>query len=257
VPNTSTLRRTIRSLPEPALRVAWLTRVLEASPPIEVAPLIDTLLREGERGEPAALEATLTLGMVLVSPEHPDLARKLADASEGTELFSLRRMTRGARAEDRRPTTERPALVPDYGAGRELTLGERRSLARRPNRRAFEQLLADPHPLVTRLLLENPRMTESDVVRLASQRPAHTSTLLELARSPRWLSRQRVRLTLMLNPSSPPSLSIPLVVPCTRPELRTIARGTDIPLILRATALELLERRLPVPEPPPHLRVLQ
>lgn len=143
-----------------------------------------------------------------------------------------------------RPARDLP--VPDYGAGRELTLGERRSLARRPNRRSFDKLLSDPHPFVIRLLLQNPKLTEDDVVRLAARRPARLEVLREISQSLRWLSRSRVRLTVVLNPGTPPEIAIPLLPVCKRTELREVVKATESSLVLRATALELLERRPPV-----------
>jgi hypothetical protein len=136
--------------------------------------------------------------------------------------------------------------VPDYGSGRELTLGERRNLARRANRAAFDRLLADPHPRVIRELLTNPKLTEDDVVRLAARRPARAEILRQLARSPRWLRRSRVRLALLFNPGCPPELSIPLLGLCVRSELDQLVHSPDTPVVLRATAFELLERRPPL-----------
>jgi hypothetical protein len=125
-------------------------------------------------------------------------------------------------------------------------VGERRSLARSPNRRVLEKLLRDPHPLVLRQLLGNPRLTEDDVMRLAARRPLHAAIIETLAESPRWLRRPRVRLSLLLNPGTPESVSMPLLAVCTRPELLEVLHGTDTPLALRGSARELLERSPPL-----------
>ena len=79
--------------------------------------------------------------------------------------------------------------MPDYGTGRTLTLGERKALARRPTRKAMEKLFADPHPVVIRTLLANPKVIEADVIRLAARRPNQPEVLAEIARSPRWAHR--------------------------------------------------------------------
>src|SRR5688572_25926721 len=52
--------------------------------------------------------------------------------------------------------------------------------------------------------------------------------------------------TVLLNPGSPPRVSLPLVGLCTRTELLEVARGADVPVILRITANELADRRLPL-----------
>jgi hypothetical protein len=137
--------------------------------------------------------------------------------------------------------------VPDYGTGRELTVGERRSLARSPQRKVIERLLRDPHPLVLRQLLVNPRVTEDDIVRLAARRPLHAAIVGVLAESPRWLKSPRVRMALLLNPGTPEPVSMPLLSVCTRCELLEVVHGVDAPLALRSSAQELFERSPPLP----------
>ena len=61
--------------------------------------------------------------------------------------------------------------IPDFGVGRPLTLGERKSLARRPDRDLIARVMRDPNPDVIRILLNNPGLTESDVVRVCARRP--------------------------------------------------------------------------------------
>jgi hypothetical protein len=85
----------------------------------------------------------------------------------------------------------------------------------------------DPHPMVVTELLTNPKTTEDDVVRLAAFRPARATSIEAIART-RWLTRRRVRMTVLLNPGSPPRVSLPLVGLCTRTELLEVARGADV-----------------------------
>jgi hypothetical protein len=245
------LKRVVLALPELPLRVEWLRDYLiTGSSPI-LARELDTLCEASESSDLAAREVVLSLVMLLAKlGDHPTVERLRAHAEEH-HLLSLARLLRRApaRQADPRPQeTPRSLPVPDYGTGRELTVGERRSLARAPSRNSFDKLLADPHPLVIRQLLENPRLTEDDVVRLATRRPARSETISAIAQSQRWMRRSRVRLSILLNPGSPPSLAVPLLAVCTRSELIEVVHATDSNLVLRATALELLERRPPLAE---------
>jgi hypothetical protein len=129
-----------------------------------------------------------------------------------------------------------------------LTLGERRALARQPSRKAFDKLLSDPLPMVVKNLLENPRLTEDDVLRMAARRPAYPQVIGEVARHPTWSQRARVRMAIVQNPGTPPELSVPLVRLLIRPELMQVVSAPDVPAVVRAAASELLERRPPVPE---------
>jgi hypothetical protein len=239
----SRLKRVLLSLPELALRVGWLREQLNRPPTPDAAELLNELCEQSERADPGAREAQLAVALALVSLGECQAVDSLRKLAEARRLFGLERMLR--RSAEAAPHGQE-ANIPDYGAGRELTVGERRSLARRPSRAAFEKLLADPHPLVIRQLLHNPKLTENDVVRMAARRPARAAVLDELAQAPGWLCRRRVRMSILLNPGSPARMTMPLLGTCTRTELREIIESTDSPLLLRGAALELFERRPPL-----------
>jgi hypothetical protein len=239
------LTRVLLSLPDVELRVAWFRELLSRTPADHAATLLNALCEDGERLEPAAREAVLALAVLFAGLGKCELLERLREEAAGRKLLSLDRMLRRTHHGSLEPRPSEPP-VPDYGAGRELTVGERKSLARRPSRRSFEMLLRDPHPMVIQQLLQNPKLTEDDVIRLAAHRPARVETLTEIARLPRWLSRPRVRLTMLLNPGTPEHIAVPLLGACTRSELREVVQSADTPVLLRATAAELLLRRPPI-----------
>jgi hypothetical protein len=240
------LKRVLLSLPEIALRVGWLSEQLGVWPVANAATLLDGLCEQAESSDPDAREAVMVAALMFVGLGECELVEQLREEAAARRLLSLDRLLRRGPPAPvyKRRIDDLP--VPDYGTGRELTVGERRSLARRPSRRAFDRLLSDPHPLVIRQLLENPMVTEEDVVRLATRRPARLEVMRELAQSPRWLSRPRVRMSVLLNPGSPPEMAGPLLVLCTRGELSLVMESTDAPGVLRATARELRQRRPPL-----------
>ncbi len=252
---TDRLRRVLLALPDVTLRVGWLRAHLAELPDAEAAELLASLCRDGERGDPESREALLVVAMVLAADAHTPFVERLRHHAEERRLLSLARLLRRSESSASLRLSEPP--VPDYGAGRELTVGERRSLARSPNRRVLEKLLRDPHPLVLKQLLGNPRLTEDDVVRLAARRPLHSAIVDALAESPRWLRRPRVRLTLLLNPGTPEVVSMPLLAVCTRCELIDVIHGADAPLALRASAQELLERSPPLGQQATSTHLLQ
>lgn len=243
----SRLRRVLLSLPDVTLRVGWLRAHLAEQREGEAAEQLCRLCEDGERADPDAREALLVIAMVLAADGDSPFVERLREHAEERKLLSLSRLLR--RSADTpvslRGLSEPP--VPDYGAGRELSVGERRSLARSPQRRVLEKLLRDPHPLVLRQLLGNPKLTEDDVVRLAARRPLHRAIFETLAESPRWLRRPRVRQALLLNPGTPERISMPLLAVSTRCELLEVVHGVDAPLALRGSAQELLERSPPLP----------
>lgn len=236
-------KRAVLALPDVRLRVDWLEHHVQNEPAQHLAAVLDVVIGESEISEPRAREVLLTIALWVAIARDTDLDRLRAAALD-QRLLSLQRVIRKVPPPSIAPETGEPR-IPDYGVGRELTLGERRNLARRADRHGFDALLRDPHPMVVAELLSNPKTTEDDVVRMAAFRPARATTVEAIART-RWLTRGRVRMSVLLNPGSPPRVALPLVGLCTRSELIQVARGADIPTILRITANELVERRPPV-----------
>ena len=137
--------------------------------------------------------------------------------------------------------------VPDYGSGRVLTLGERKSLARRPNRKVLESVLADPHPAVIKNLLRNPKLIERDVMVLASRRPNYEDVLQQIYESPKWSTRYKVKLALARNPYTPPTISLKLVPMLLRQHLVEMLDDRN----LHPSVLVACKRFLEGEEPPP------
>ena len=249
----ASLIRTLLSLPELRTRTAWLLSRLREMPLSDVGDVLDALCKSSERGDPSAREALVPWVVGQVQLGDCSWVTALRKLTVESNLLSLNRMLRQAQPSN--SPSDSVAPVPDYGAGRELTVGERRSLARRPNRRAFERLLSDPHPLVMRTLLHNPRLTEDDVVRLVGQRPLRGAVVEELSQCPDWLVRPRVRMTLIHNPGTPSNVTQPLLALCKRDELEEVRENTALNPTLRTTANELYNRRPPLGEVP--LRTIQ
>ncbi len=240
----TSLIQSVLSLAELKLRRDWLLFHLRAMDTADSAALLDALCKTSERGDPAAREAMSAWVAGLVALGDNPWVIALRQQSVDDDLLSLNRLLRPFTLVSIAPGSA--TAVPDYGTGRELTVGERRSLARKPNRRAFERLLHDPHPLVLRNLLQNPRLTEDDVLRLAAKRPLRPYVINELVHCPDWLLRPRVRMTLLHNPGTFAHVAMPLLSLCKRDELAEILENTSLNGVLRSAARELLDRRPPL-----------
>lgn len=236
-------KRILLGLPDVRLRVDWLEAQVQSQSASTLAPLLDVIIGESEISEPKAREALLTIALWVVGTAREVDLDRLRSAALDQRLLSLQRVIRRVPTPSQAPQSE--AKVPDCGTGRELTLGERRNLARRADRDGVGALLRDPHPMVIGELLANPKTTEDDVIRIAAHRPARASSICAIART-RWLTRPRVRMSILFNPGSPPAIALPLVGLCTRAELLELNRGADVPTIVRITAGELAARRPPL-----------
>jgi hypothetical protein len=236
------LVRSVLAVPGLALRRNWLrVQSRERNLPA-LAAALEELCEAAEASEPSAREALMALVALLVCDAETPWVEALRKLAHETHHHSLMRLLRtySLRPSLTAADDSNPAL------GHELTVGERRSLARRPHRGKIDRLLRDPHPLVLRQLLGNPTLTENDVVALAAQRPAREAALRTLAEFPDWIVRHRVRMTIVSNPLSPSGIAVPLTALATRPELLEIADNPALHLVLRVVAREILERRPPL-----------
>lgn len=100
-------------------------------------------------------------------------------------------------------------------------------------------MLRDPHPDVVAILLDNPHITEADVVRIASARPAVPASLTKLAAHPRWSVRHAVKRALVLNPSTPLADAIRIATTLRSQELRELAADHSLRQPLRTHAAEV------------------
>jgi hypothetical protein len=238
------LARVIVSLGDPGLRRDFVVDRLDTTHAGDMAARLDELALAAEQGDEAAKEALVAVVDAMNDPRTARSLQLLREDAAGAGLVALDRLLRRP-LHSQPPRGPRSQNPPDYGYGRPLTLGERKSLAKRPDRNLLERLLADPHPDVIRSVLRNSRLTEDDVVRFVARHPGRPELLTEVARFPKWVHRPRVRLSLVLNPMSPIELSIPLAGLLLRHELKLVVESTNVPLSVRAAALEHLQRKYP------------
>jgi hypothetical protein len=240
------LVRITLGLADGTLRGSYLATLLRDWPVESVARTLDAVCERAEQAETGAREALISIVDALNMDGMTDLVQRLREEAAAGSLLALERLIRHP-ISAALPTAAGagPERAPSVGRGRELTLGERKSLARRPDRELMQRLLLDPHPDVIGRCLRNPRIVEDDVVRLAAKRPGRPEVLVEIARS-RWSLRPRVRIALVLNPATPQEMALRIAGLLVRPELELVASTPVASPSLRAVCREHLERRPPV-----------
>lgn len=219
------LARVALSISDHTMRAAYVRHTLRAMPPEQVADCFMVAMSSAEARRPAHGELLQAISLALAD----ESCEALRDTLSG--LFEARGQTMLARALSRFvPGEEDPAAqrIPDFGKGRTVTLGERKSLARRHDREMLTRILRDPHPLVIRILLGNPAVTEPDIVRLCASRPVLGDVLREVFRSPRWIVRYQVKTALVLNPCTPLDIALQIAPHLTAQDLRRAVAATDL-----------------------------
>lgn len=236
------LAQRLNALRVPAVRRQALADALASSAPQELVLTLHALVA-GQRTKPTRARAAAleTLATTLSTPDliSYDTRVELYAAAKDNGCDEIARMlfeTSATQPVDDDGTAERP-LRP---RGKPLTLGERKSLARGHVRETLELLLLDPNRDVVEILLGNPHVTERDVVAIATRRPTPADVLTTVAASERWIARYAVKRSLVLNPYTPPHLSVRLVTTLNATDLRMVASDAKLPEPLRDQARALL-----------------
>lgn len=231
-------------MPGLVLRRDWLASQVKERPAQLFAEQLNRLAGDAERLDEEAREALVAVVAFLVVQDPEGLPTILERCAMQHDFGSLLRLLRRYPQEPALDDAEKNERL--TRRGNEITLGERKSMARHPNRRNFERLFKDPHPHVIRQLLGNPHLTENDVIALCTSRPRRRVTVVTLAHFPDWLVRPRIRMAIIFGPVTPSQIAVPLVALATRPELQEIADSPSLHVVLRATAQQLLERHPPL-----------
>lgn len=221
------------------MRTRAAARALAALSPHDAARLLADAVALAARGE---RELSVGLGEALLTPE-PELpyerlsAIYAAAVAEGHDEVRVLLIS----AAPRRPYEE-PRDRADPGL-EHLTLGHKKALARgHRDPDLLARLAAEGEPVVVRELLQNPRVTEEIVVRIAARRPCRPETLRCLHDDPRWRRRPAVARAIAQNPFAEPELVTKLLPRLATRELVAIAADASLHELVRHAANALVER---------------
>jgi len=212
--------------------------------------LLEHLVLNSARRVPAAQEVLLDL----------TTARPLIDAIGYRRVRQMYEIAAGRG----RPSVARMLLSPESAAVRgvsvsflkkqnqampDVSLGWRKAHAKGVDRLKIDRLLFDRNPQVVRLLLDNPRILERDVIRIAAMRPTNPDNLVEVFRHARWVRRYRVKVALACNPYCPIDIALACVPHLMLPQLVYVSTNGKIDGSVREAADQLMKaRRQPAPQ---------
>jgi hypothetical protein len=237
-PDFAEIRRRLIALPGGPMRDLAAVRRLEELPPDEAAAVLEAALRLARRSEIDGAVAWSLCRAVL-----PNGGLGYEQRAEIYQAARERQLLAAGLLLEPPPIRTAPRGEPSAAAAGDLSLGHRRSMARSLPRDQVDRLAADADPRVVQELLRNPKLTEREVLRMATRRPARADVLEAIGSAPRWSPRLRIRSALARNPYTPPTLALRLLPHLPRTELKQIAvDGTLHPELQRfAAALSVEE----------------
>ncbi|MGD0821073.1 MAG: hypothetical protein ABSA71_10050 [Desulfomonilia bacterium] len=110
-----------------------------------------------------------------------------------------------------------------------MTVSEKLDLARRASKEARSILIRDSNKLVQLAVVNSPKITESEIIGLASNRQVSEDVLKEIAMNREWLRNYQVRLALANNPKTPLSVAMAQVTYLNQRDLGLLAKSKGVP----------------------------
>ena len=124
-----------------------------------------------------------------------------------------------------------------------LTVAERILLALRGNKEVRTVLLRDTNKEVVKTVLENPKITETEIEILAKSRSVSEEILRKITKKREWMKNYAIILSLVTNPKTPAPIAIKLVSELKNRDLSIIEKNKNVAEGVRAVAKKLVRAR--------------
>lgn len=135
-----------------------------------------------------------------------------------------------------------------------LPLGQKITLARRGPGRIASVLVAEGHPEVLRVALENPFLSEAHLLKTLARENVPPSVVHALCRHARWSRMYNVRLALVRHPSAPLSTILSFLPELAVNDLRELASPDIVPENLRKYLQAEVQKRMHASKNHPSLK---
>jgi hypothetical protein len=130
---------------------------------------------------------------------------------------------------------------------RSMTVGQKVKLAFNGNKEVRAVLLRDSNKVIPRLVLQNPRLTEEEVLMLARDRNADEEILRQIAETREWTRVYAVRAALAENARTPLTKAVALLQTLDERELSRLAKSKHVSNAIAVQArrqlLQAVQRR--------------
>ena len=121
--------------------------------------------------------------------------------------------------------------------------GEKMQLAVKGSREIRSILLRDPREEILVAVLNNPKISHSEIELLAKQKTTTSDILREIAKNKTWLRSYTIIHCLVSNPKTPTGVSIQHIHSIRTKDLKQIEKDRNLPEAVRSNAKKLLFAR--------------
>jgi len=124
-----------------------------------------------------------------------------------------------------------------------LSVSNKIHLALRGGKEIRSILLRDPSKEVVLTVLENPKLTETEIELISKSRSIPDEVLRKITKKREWMRNYNVIMGLVTNPKTPPGISVVLVNELKTRDLAILEKNKNVVEGVRATAKKILRAR--------------
>ncbi|MEQ9619254.1 MAG: hypothetical protein RIG61_08785 [Deltaproteobacteria bacterium] len=122
-----------------------------------------------------------------------------------------------------------------------LNIGQKIKLAILGNREARTVLIKDPNRIVSKAVLKNPRLTDSEIVSISQSKIVSEDILREISDGRKWMRLYQVKLALVNNPKTPPHISVNLIRHLRDVDLKNLRWSKNLPGVLTTAVRQIIQ----------------
>ncbi len=123
-----------------------------------------------------------------------------------------------------------------------LSVAGKIKLAGLGNLEARKALIKDPKRLVYMAVMKNPRITEKEIIAIASDNSMPDDIINLIANKKEYVKNYQVKKSLVLNPKTPFRISVRLMQLLRKEDLKKVSESRSIPASVRSMALRILNK---------------
>jgi hypothetical protein len=184
------------------------------------------------------------LRLILESPETPEEVRKYVEERLSMPVKASLEMVKAEKITEAKESKESrgESLIMKI---QRLTVSERIQLALKGGREIRGILARDPNKEVMLGVLENGKITESEIETIARSRQALEEALRRIARNREWMRNYSIVYALVTNPKTPAGISVSHVSDLKTKDLVILEKNKNLAEAVRSASKKLLQARKP------------
>ena len=176
------------------------------------------------------------LKLLLDTPSTPESVRKQA-----AEVLQVPARSSQEIEKVKKPPEMRSQTI--YQKIQGLNFSDKRLLALRGGRDVRSVLIKDPNKELSLTVLENPKITETEVELIAKSRTSSDEAIRKIIKKREWMKSYPIILAIVSNPKTPAGVGISLLSGLKTKDLSSLEKNKNIPEAIRSSAKTLLRGR--------------